>query len=169
MEVIIVLFFLFLVSSLGESKKKAKQKRQAEQRVFRQMQEELEREQAEAARRMSAGEGEQHQPALESEAAKRVAQAAAHQAVEAEIYRQVAFAHATEESSACTEDWQEEVRLHARPRPMGNRPMENKTPQGAKRYNPYAKLFTAEGVRNGIILSEVLGTRGGRFGKRIGR
>lgn len=130
MEVIIVLFFLFLVSSLGESKKKAKQKRQAEQRVFRQVQEELEREQAEAARRMSAGEGEQHQTVLESEAAKRVAQAAAHQAVEAEIYRQVAFAHATEESSACTEDWQEEVRLHARPRPMGNRPMENKTPKG---------------------------------------
>ena len=170
MEVIIVLFFLFLVSSLGESKKKAKQKRQAEQRVFRQMQEELEREQEEAARRMSAGEGEQRQTELEREAAIHVVQAAAHQAAEAEIYRQVAFAHATEESSACTENWQEEVRLHARPQPMGNnRPMANKTPQGGKRYNPYAKLFTAEGVRNGIILSEVLGTRGGRFGKRIGR
>ena len=42
-----------------------------------------------------------------------------------------------------------------------------KHPKGPNVITSYAKLFTAEGVRNGIILSEVLGTRGGRFGKRI--
>ena len=169
MEVVIVLFFLFLVSSLGESKKKAKQRRQAEQQVFLQMQEELEREQAEETQRLNREADSRRQTELEREAVQRAAKAAEYQAKEPELYQQIAFAHATEESSACTEDWQEEVRLHARPQPMGNQPMGHKTPQEPKRYNPYAKLFTAEGVRNGVILSEVLGTRGGRFGKRTGR
>ena len=41
MEALIVLFFLFLIPSLGNGKKKAQQKREAEQRVFRQMQEDV--------------------------------------------------------------------------------------------------------------------------------
>ncbi len=47
MEVIIVLFFFVSGFQLGRTRRKRNKKRQAEQRVFRQMQEELEREQAE--------------------------------------------------------------------------------------------------------------------------
>ncbi len=168
MEALIVLFFLFLIPSLGDGKKKAQQKREAEQRAFRQMQDELEREQAEEAQRMSAGEGEQRRTEMERETARRAAQTEARQASEPGLYQQVAFAHAVEESSACTADWQEEVRLHTSRQPAGNRAQEE-SPQKPKRRNPYAALFTPEGVRNGMILSEVLGARGGRFGKRIGR
>lgn len=168
MEVIIVLLFLFLVSGLGDRKKKAQQKRQVEQQVFRHMQEDLEREQAEEAQRLNREADSQRQTELEREAMQRAAKAAEYQAKEPELYQQIAFAHATEESSACTEDWQEEVRLHTQP-PAAYRPPEKEQPQSAGRYAAYAKLFTVEGLRNGIILSEVLGTRGGRFGKRIGR
>lgn len=190
MEVLVVLFLLFLFSSLGDNKKKQQQKREAEQRAFRQMQEDMERQEAEAAKHMSADEGQRRATEMEREKQKelkqrlqqaqreRMAQQAAAQArVEPAEYRppqptveqraQVAFAHATEESSACTDDWAEEVRLHARP-PRAQAPAAA-TYASQRKVNPYAALFTEQGLRNGVIVSEILGSRGGRHGRRIGR
>lgn len=190
MEVLVVLFLLFLFSSLGDSKKKGQQKREAERRAFRQMQEEMERQEAEAAKHMSADEGqrratemerEQHRERaqrLQQQAAERAAQQAAAQAQpRPEEYRppqptveqraQVAYAHATEEASACTDDWAEEVRLHAQPaRARATAATGYAAPQ---KTDPYAALFTEQGLRNGVILSEILASRGGRHGRRVGR
>lgn len=187
MEVLVVLFLLFLFSSLGDNKKKAQRQRENQQRAFRQMQEEMERQEAEQAQRMSADQGQWRATEMEREKQQALKQRLQQQAAErvaaaqapprAEDYRppqptvaqraQVAYAHATEESSACTDDWAEEVRLHARP-PRAQAPAAAGYAAPPKT-NPYAALFTEQGLRNGVVVSEILGSRGGRHGRRVGR